>query len=256
MRKLVRKGLHNDVIEEIGKRIVSGEFKPGSPLPSEVALVTILGISRTALREALRVLGAKGLVEAKPKIGTIVQPSSEWNHMDADIFSWRLNSGDVEQVTIELQQMRQIFEPLAASLAAENATADDLAQLTAAYNDMETAADAGAAFVDPDVRFHRGIIAASGKLAVRLPGTRGGCSAGDLLPLGRRKSARSKCFAHAAQSCPRCDRCTQPQGRKTCHAQGHRRRRAGREPDPKMEASGCTWRQGLCGSPQATARLT
>lgn len=162
MRKLVRKGLHNDVIEEIGKRIVSGEFKPGSPLPSEVALVTILGISRTALREALRVLGAKGLVEAKPKIGTIVQPSSEWNHMDADIFSWRLNSGDVEQVTIELQQMRQIFEPLAASLAAENATADDLAQLTAAYNDMETAADAGAAFVDPDVRFHRGIIAASG----------------------------------------------------------------------------------------------
>lgn len=162
MNKVGRQGLHDYVIREIGQRIIRGEFEPGDALPSEVTLLSTLGVSRTALREALRVLGAKGLVEAKPKVGTIVRPPTSWNCLDPDVFSWRLETEEVGQVVGELHQLRQNIEPLAASLAATHATRRHIACLKSAYADMEAAGDDGAAYVEPDVRFHRGIIAASG----------------------------------------------------------------------------------------------
>lgn len=162
MNKIGKQGLHEHVIREIGRRIVSGELVPGTVLPSEAMLVETLGVSRTALREALRVLAAKGLVEAKQKKGTIVRPTDAWNFLDPDIFAWRLESSELERVVAELHQLRHIIEPLAASLAASQAQAHDLDVLRGAYRDMEAAASDGLAFVDPDVRFHLGIIAASG----------------------------------------------------------------------------------------------
>ena len=162
MHKLNHQGLHEQVVAEIGRRIILGELEPGDALPSEASLVATLGISRTALREALRVLAAKGLVEAKPKVGTIVRPASQWNCLDPDIFAWRLETEEVEHVVAELHQLRQNIEPLAASLAATNSTQRSLEILRSAYADMEAAGDDAAAFVEPDVRFHRGIIAASG----------------------------------------------------------------------------------------------
>jgi DNA-binding FadR family transcriptional regulator len=162
MQRLGRQGLHDHVVREIGGRIVRGELKPGTALSSESALVKSLGVSRTALREALRVLGAKGLVEAKPKVGTIVRAPANWNYLDADIFAWRLDSEEIGEVIAELHQLRHTIEPLAASLAASNASRQHIAYLKAAYADMELAGNDGAAFVEPDVRFHRGIIAATG----------------------------------------------------------------------------------------------
>ncbi len=161
VRKIGKHGLHEYVIREIGRRIVSGELAPGKSLPSEATLVSTLGVSRTALREALRVLAAKGLVDARPKIGTIVRPATEWNFFDPDIFAWRLDSHELEKVMEELHELRHIMEPSAASLAATNASAEDLANLKSAYADMEAAAVDGARVVDPDVRFHRAIFAAS-----------------------------------------------------------------------------------------------
>jgi GntR family galactonate operon transcriptional repressor len=162
MDRIGRRGLHDHVVREIGRRIVSGELPSGKPLPSEAALVETLGVSRTALREALRVLGAKGLVEPKPKKGTIVQPKESWNFLDPDVFGWRLDSDELEQVIAELHQLRHQIEPLAASLAASNARAADLEALKTYFAEMESGVHGGMAFVDPDVCFHRRIMAASG----------------------------------------------------------------------------------------------
>jgi DNA-binding FadR family transcriptional regulator len=162
MNKVGKHGLHEHVIQEIGRRIVSEELPPGKPLPSEAILVESLGVSRTALREALRVLGAKGLVEPKPKKGTTVLPREAWNFLDSDLFGWRLDSSELERVVAELHQLRHIIEPPAASLAAANARPADIEALQAAYADMEAAVHGGVAYVEPDVRFHRIVMAASG----------------------------------------------------------------------------------------------
>jgi DNA-binding FadR family transcriptional regulator len=162
MDRVGKHGLHEHVIGEIGRRIVAGEFRPGEALPSEAKLVETLGVSRTALREALRVLSAKGLVEAKQKKGTMVRSRREWNFLDPDVFAWRLDTKEFERVLTELHELRYFIEPNAASLAAEHATATDLEALTEAYREMEACAEDGQAFVGPDVRFHLAIIAASG----------------------------------------------------------------------------------------------
>jgi DNA-binding FadR family transcriptional regulator len=163
MKHLARKGLHGHVVDEIGKRIVSGELAAGKPLPSEADLCKTLGISRTALREALRVLGAKGLVEARQKRGTLVRPFDEWNFLDAEILTWRLESDrDYDRVVDELYELRHIIEPIAASLAARNATGRDIEDILGAYDQMAEAGDDGEALHDPDLRFHRAIIRASG----------------------------------------------------------------------------------------------
>ena len=162
LKKLTRRGLHEQVIEEIGQRIISGEYPPGKPLPSEAELCDALSVSRTALREALRVLAAKGLVEAKPKIGTLVRASETWNFLDADILAWRLQGRESDRVVSELYELRHLIEPLAASLAAKNAEAADIAVLRKAYREMQAAGDDGVQISGPDLRFHRAIIEASG----------------------------------------------------------------------------------------------
>jgi DNA-binding FadR family transcriptional regulator len=164
MKKISRQSLHVQIVNEVGRRIVSGEFRPGQALPSEIELCGSLGISRTALREALRVLSAKGLLEARPKIGTLVKATAAWNFLDADILAWRLESDHFERVLAELYQLRQLIEPIAASLAAAEASDHDIEQLQASYLDMEAMMEEGDRIVEPDVRFHCAIIAASGNL--------------------------------------------------------------------------------------------
>jgi len=162
VRKIVRRGLHERVVEEVGKSIVGGDFAPGDPLPSEASLCERLGVCRTALREALRVLAAKGLVDAKPKIGTSVTPRDRWNFLDADVLSWRLGGAQSEHALAELYELRRLIEPIAASLAASNASHSDIESMRTAFNEMQAAGDDGELFAEPDLRFHRAIIAASG----------------------------------------------------------------------------------------------
>jgi DNA-binding FadR family transcriptional regulator len=163
MKPILRKGLHDHVIDEIGRRIVLGEFTAGHPLPSEADLCSDLKVSRTALREALRVLAAKGLLEARPKRGTLVRPIEDWNFLDASILTWRLASDrEYDKLVDELYELRHLIEPMAASLAAKHANAQDLKAIRSAYQEMAEAGDDGARVLDPDVRFHRAIIRASG----------------------------------------------------------------------------------------------
>jgi DNA-binding FadR family transcriptional regulator len=162
IKKVGKQGVHEHVIREIGRRIVRGELRPGTVLPREAVLLQTLGVSRTALREALRVLAAKGLLEARQKKGTIVRAKAVWNYLDAEVFAWRLDSDEFKVIVAELHQLRNVIEPFAASLAARNATQGDHEILKGAYREMEVAAYNGLPYVDPDVRFHMGIIAASG----------------------------------------------------------------------------------------------
>jgi DNA-binding FadR family transcriptional regulator len=162
MQKLKARGLHEHVIDEIGQRIVRGEFPQGQPLPGEAQLCEGLGVSRTALREALRVLASKGLVEPKRKLGTIVRPSEHWTYLDPQILSWLLEAREADRVIDELYELRHIIEPIAAALAARNAKSADVALLRSAYADMEAAGDDGEKIIEPDLKFHRAIIGASG----------------------------------------------------------------------------------------------
>jgi DNA-binding FadR family transcriptional regulator len=162
LQKLKYRGLRQHVVDEIGRRIVSGELAVGNALPGEMQLCKSLGVSRTPLREALRELAAKGLVVAKPKVGTVVRGEDNWNILDEDILAWRLKGRCSARVIEELYELRHLIEPTAASLAAKNATQSDIAVLRKAYAKMEAAGEDGEKITEPDLNFHRAIIAASG----------------------------------------------------------------------------------------------
>jgi DNA-binding FadR family transcriptional regulator len=155
------RGLHGRVIADLGRRIVCGEFSAGAPLPGQVDCCSLLAVSRSVLREAVRVLAAKGLVDARPKAGTFVRPREDWNFLDPDVLEWRLQTNESEKVLDQLYELRQMVEPLAASLAATRAKLPDFQKMDQAYNEMAAAGDCESV-VEPDLKFHRAIIAASG----------------------------------------------------------------------------------------------
>ena len=147
----------------LGRQILTGKLRPGQvvPVPADV--------SRTALREALKVLTAKGLVEARPRVGTRVRPRSDWQLFDTDVIAWQRGGALGAAFLNELTEIREILEPATAALAARRATADDIAEISRAYDDMVAATSSRgaralnvAAFVDADSRFHAGIVRASG----------------------------------------------------------------------------------------------
>lgn len=155
-----RRSLHGQIAYDIGTRIVRGDIPPGTVLPNESDLSTQFSVSRTALREAIKVLAAKGLVESRPKTGTRVRPRGEWNMLDPDLLAWQFATQPMERLAKDLFEIRQIIEPAAAALAAERGDDDQRAAITRAFADMEAAPD-GDASVEPDLRFHQSILAAS-----------------------------------------------------------------------------------------------
>lgn len=154
------------IAQELAKRILSGALKPGAALPGTEGFEAEFNASRTVMRETVKLLAAKGLVESRPRSGTRVRPARYWNAVDPDILAWRLETGDRERFARELFELRRIMEPAAAALAAANVTDEDAEALKAAYDDMERALasapnNAGAS-VEPDFRFHQTILAATG----------------------------------------------------------------------------------------------
>lgn len=154
--------LHHRVVEQIGKRIVEGGFLPGETLPTADDSSEMLGVSRTVLREAIKVLAGKGLVESRPKTGTRVRPRADWNFLDPDVLSWRyagaINPDDVKA----LFELRRAIEPMSAALAAQRATAEQLAELNAALAEMEEVGDDSDRFAEPDLIFHQTILRMTG----------------------------------------------------------------------------------------------
>jgi GntR family galactonate operon transcriptional repressor len=157
------RGLHGQVVDLLGHRIVSGALPEGVSfdLPE---IERELGVSRTALREALKVLAAKGLVDARPRRGTYPLPRSGWNVLDADILRWTLSTDDEHALFAQLDEVREIVEPAAARLAARRRAPAAVDVLREALTRMEEAGARGDAdaVADADVAFHRGLAAASG----------------------------------------------------------------------------------------------
>ncbi len=156
------RSLHGQVVHEIGMQIVEGKIAPGEALPSEEAWSASLGVSRTAFREAIKVLAAKGLIESRPKTGTRVRARDCWNFLDPDVLAWRLAAAPVESYVREVFELRRMVEPFAASLAAVRASRDEIARLDAAFREMGRAGDDGEKFAGPDLIFHQSIIRATG----------------------------------------------------------------------------------------------
>jgi GntR family transcriptional regulator, galactonate operon transcriptional repressor len=150
--------LHGRIVHAIGRRIVGGDLQPGDLLPAE----TELRASRTVVREAVKVLAAKGLVESRPKIGTRVRPRDAWNLLDPDVLGWQQDGavGEVyDALLLKLTEVRRIVEPAAAELAAVRAGSTEVDALAQAFRVMEqTARTPGGldveAYVQADMRFH------------------------------------------------------------------------------------------------------
>jgi DNA-binding FadR family transcriptional regulator len=155
------KRLHEHVVDELGARIVRGEFKPDEALPIEDALVAQLGVSRTVVREAVKVLAQKKLIEVRTRTGTRVCAPSRWNQLDPDILRWRFAGEFDAKLLTDLIDLRRIIEPAAAELAAERATPAKVAALRATFAEMS---DEGRVeeHIAADLRFHLGILEAAG----------------------------------------------------------------------------------------------
>jgi DNA-binding FadR family transcriptional regulator len=149
------------IAAELGRNITSGSIAPGAALPTEDALCKTLSVSRTTLREAVKRLHGKGLVEVGPRHGTRVLPVERWNQLDADVISWRIEAGFDHEFVDELYQLRNCFEPYACGLAARHGDAEDHARIRDAFRRMSGEAAYEGELVGPDVDFHMAIIAAT-----------------------------------------------------------------------------------------------
>jgi DNA-binding FadR family transcriptional regulator len=154
------RGLHGHIVHTLGRRILSGGLKPGHVF-DPAALERDFGVSRTAVREAMKVLAAKGLVDSRQKRGTFVRPREDWNLLDADLIRWQFEGRGRRPFLDQLAEVRAIVEPAGARLAAERRTDDDLRALSDALGAMEKASDDGLSMVDADLSFHRALLAAT-----------------------------------------------------------------------------------------------
>lgn len=155
------RSLHGQVVRRLGLAIARSDVKQGDILPDEAGLSSRFGVSRTVVREAVKALAAKGMVEPRPKIGTRVRPRREWNLLDPDVLGWRYEAGPDEGFLRDLVEVRRMIEPAAAGLAAERATLAEVAAIEHWYGRMDALVAAEASFIDADMGFHGAILAAT-----------------------------------------------------------------------------------------------
>jgi GntR family galactonate operon transcriptional repressor len=160
MQQYVARGVHGQTVEVLAQRILTGQLAEGATLDI-TALQSEFDVSLTVLREALRVLAAKGMVDARPKRGTFVRPRADWSLLDGDVLRWQFSRPTRPSLFEDLHELRSIMEPGAANLAAARATPDDLAALDAALSAMASAGSDPAAAVAADLAFHRALLAAT-----------------------------------------------------------------------------------------------
>jgi DNA-binding FadR family transcriptional regulator len=144
----------------LARDIAGGIWKLNETLPIEPELAHRFGAGRNAVREAVKILVAKGLLRTERRTGTSVRPESSWNLMDAQLLHWILPaSADREALLDELSELRSIIEPTAASLAAIHASALETMRLFEAYDEMEKGRDQTA--IDACIKFHELLFEAS-----------------------------------------------------------------------------------------------
>ncbi|WP_158969538.1 FadR/GntR family transcriptional regulator [Paraglaciecola sp. L3A3] len=157
------KNLSQRMTSELGRAIVCGEYPRDVSLPTEAALCDKFGVSRTAVREAIKMLTAKGLISSKPKQGIRILPEEHWNILDAEMLSWSLQAKPSLSVLKEFTQMRMAVEPEACALAARHATPERLADIEDALTRMQLSVKNNdqAAELQADIDFHVAILYAT-----------------------------------------------------------------------------------------------
>jgi DNA-binding FadR family transcriptional regulator len=150
------------VVQAIGLDIAAGRFPRGAQLPNETEWCERLDVSRSVVREALRVLVSKNLIDIRARSGGRVREQAAWNLLDPDILNWRAQGENQDAYVTELFELRRVLEPAAAGLAATRILPAQLAELSRAYDEMVAAGEDTARFFEPDVHFHRTILSAVG----------------------------------------------------------------------------------------------
>lgn len=154
--------IHGSVAHQLAVMIIGGEVLPGEVLPNEEILSAQLKVSRTAYREAMRILVAKGLVISRPKIGTVVNPRAGWNLLDPDVLSWHLEVAPSPTFITSLFELRKIIEPASSALAARKRSEADLVALRAHLAAMHESESGSLDALEADVAFHDRLIRSSG----------------------------------------------------------------------------------------------
>jgi DNA-binding FadR family transcriptional regulator len=160
VRLALGRNLTYGMLDHLGKAIVTGAYQD-KPFPTEAELSKQHAVSRSVTREAVKMLTAKGLLSARPRQGTIVQPVSSWNLFDADVLRWLLDRKFSVDLLREFSELRIAIEPAAAALAARAADESGLALIRAGFARMEAAERGEDDALDADIAFHVAILKAS-----------------------------------------------------------------------------------------------
>jgi len=158
--------LHGALAHRLGVEILSGVYRSGDILPNEIDSSTSLEISRSAYREAIRILAAKGMVESRPKTGTRVTERERWNLLDPQVLRWMFEAEPSESFILGLFELRLITEPVAASLAAQRRNEAHLKAMDEALGIMASETLATEAGRQADLDFHDALMQATGNEAL------------------------------------------------------------------------------------------
>ena len=158
---------HGQVAHALGRGIVHGRYREGELLPAEADLMKQFGTSRTVLREAIKMLAAKGMVVSRSKVGTRVRERSAWNMFDTEVLRWYLEGGIDRRFLRDLAEIRLAVEPAAAALAAARRSEQDLAAMDAAITTMRDANALNAGYAEADLALHLALADACGNVFMR-----------------------------------------------------------------------------------------
>lgn len=154
--------LTQQIANEIGLSIVRGVYSEENPFPIEADLCEQYGVSRSILREAVKMLTSKGLLKARPRQGTWVQPETNWNLLDPDVLRWLLDRRFSISLLADFTEVRMAIEPQAAAFAARRASADQKQYIANALERMRAAEQGLDDALASDIAFHVAVLEASG----------------------------------------------------------------------------------------------
>ena len=155
------------LIKLFGKQIAQRKFKPGTALPSEAELCERFDVSRNVMREVIKVLATKKLIDAQRHRGLFVMPQDQWNYLDADVLEWALEEGSNPDLLNSLIEVRCLIEPTISRWAAERATALDLVAIEGNYNAMLANRGNFQAFQEADIGFHKAVLVATHNVVIQ-----------------------------------------------------------------------------------------